>query len=129
MTGRPEGGLSPKDLILHLIGDPYFREEQWREGPADTCIIELGGPALLPEELEVLERPGGRWRARRALRRRSSRRAALLLKRLHRQQLSLAMLRTRVTDEDAPDLISQRQRIAQTREALRAAITGSPAAA
>ena len=44
-------------------------------------------------------------------------------------QLSLAMLRTRLSDEDAPDLVSQRQRIAQTREALRAAIAGSPAAA
>jgi hypothetical protein len=83
----------------------------------------------LPEELEVLERPGRRWRARRALRRRSGRRAAVLLKRLHRQQLSLAMLRTRLTNEDAPDLIRQRQRIAQTRDALRAAVRGSPAAA
>jgi hypothetical protein len=39
------------------------------------------------------------------------------------------MLRTRLSDDDAPDLISQRQRIVQTREALRAAIAGSPAAA
>jgi hypothetical protein len=61
------------------------------------------------------------------LRRRSGRRAAALLKRMHRQQLSLAMLRTRLSDDDAPDLVSQRQRIAQTREALRAAVTGSPA--
>jgi hypothetical protein len=85
------------------------------------------GPALSSEELQVLERPGRRWRARRAMRRRSGRRAALLLKRLHRQQLSLAMLRTRLSDDDdAPDLVSQRQRIAQTREALRAAVAGSP---
>lgn len=50
-------GLSPKDLILHLIGDPYFREEQWREHPTDTCIIEFGGPALTwwsVDELSVL---------------------------------------------------------------------------
>jgi hypothetical protein len=84
------------------------------------------GPALSSEELQVLERPGRRWRARRAMRRRSGRRAALLLKRLHRQQLSLTMLRTRLSDDDAPDLVSQRQRIAQTREALRAAVAGSP---
>jgi hypothetical protein len=63
------------------------------------------GPALSSEELQVLERPGRRWRARRAMRRRSGRRAALLLKRLHRQQLSLAMLRTRLSDDDAPDLV------------------------
>jgi hypothetical protein len=39
------------------------------------------------------------------------------------------MLRTRLGDDDDPDLLSQRQRIAQTREALGAAIAGSPAAA
>jgi 3-isopropylmalate/(R)-2-methylmalate dehydratase large subunit len=49
--------LSPKDLILHLIGDPYFREEHWRTGPTDTCVIEFGGPALAHwdvDELSVL---------------------------------------------------------------------------
>jgi hypothetical protein len=39
------------------------------------------------------------------------------------------MLHTRLGEEDDPDLLSQRQRIAQTREALGAAIAGSPAAA
>ncbi len=46
VTGTPRGVLSPKDLVLHLIGDPYFREEQWRSGPTDTCVIQLGGPGL-----------------------------------------------------------------------------------
>jgi 3-isopropylmalate/(R)-2-methylmalate dehydratase large subunit len=57
ITGTPEGVLSPKDLILHLIGDPYFREEHWRTGPTDTCVIEFGGPALAHwdvDELSVL---------------------------------------------------------------------------
>lgn len=55
--GTPRGVLSPKDLILHLIGDPYFREEHWRQSPTDTCIIEFGGPALehwSVDELSVL---------------------------------------------------------------------------
>lgn len=55
--GTPRGVLSPKDLILHLIGDPYFREEHWRESPTDTCIIEFGGPGLANwnvDELSVL---------------------------------------------------------------------------
>lgn len=55
--GEARGGLSPKDLILHLIGDPYFREEHWRESPTDTCIIEFGGPGLAQwnvDELSVL---------------------------------------------------------------------------
>ena len=57
IEGDAGGGLSPKDLILHLIGDPYFREEQWRESPTDTCIIEFGGAGLNQwnvDELSVL---------------------------------------------------------------------------
>lgn len=46
VSGDGKGLLSPKDLILHLIGDPYFREEQWRESPTDTCVIQVGGPGL-----------------------------------------------------------------------------------
>ncbi|MBC8072174.1 MAG: hypothetical protein IAG13_27890 [Deltaproteobacteria bacterium] len=57
VEGDARGVLSPKDLILHLIGDPYFREEQWRESPTDTCVIQLGGPGLDQwnvDELSVL---------------------------------------------------------------------------
>lgn len=46
VRGSARGVLSPKDLVLHLIGDPYFREEHWRSGPTDTCVIQLGGPGL-----------------------------------------------------------------------------------
>lgn len=55
--GQALGGLSPKDLILHLIGDPYFREEHWRTAPTDTCVVEFGGPGLAQwnvDELSVL---------------------------------------------------------------------------
>lgn len=57
VTGDAQGILSPKDLILHLIGDPYFREEHWRTGPTDTCVIEFAGPGLDQwnvDELSVL---------------------------------------------------------------------------
>ena len=57
LKGKPEGGLSPKDLILHIIGDPYFREEHWRSTPTDTCVIQFGGEALdhwNVDELSVL---------------------------------------------------------------------------
>ena len=46
IEGDAKGVLSPKDLVLHLIGDPFFREEHWRESPTDTCVIQLGGPGL-----------------------------------------------------------------------------------
>ena len=54
--GSP-GALSAKDLILHLIGMPYFREEHWRQRPTDTCVVEFGGPGLEHwnvDELSVL---------------------------------------------------------------------------
>ena len=57
VEGEPRGVLSPKDLILHIIGDPYFREEHWRSAPTDTCVIQLGGPGLdhwNVDELSVL---------------------------------------------------------------------------
>ena len=57
ITGSAQGVLSPKDLILHIIGDPFFREEQWRSTPTDTCIIEFGGEGLNQwnvDELSVL---------------------------------------------------------------------------
>jgi 3-isopropylmalate/(R)-2-methylmalate dehydratase large subunit len=57
VEGDAGGVLTPKDLILHVIGDPYFREEQWRESPTDTCAIQLGGPGLDQwnvDELSVL---------------------------------------------------------------------------
>lgn len=57
VEGDAHGVLSPKDLILHIIGDPYFREEKWRESPTDTCVIQLGGPGLDQwnvDELSVL---------------------------------------------------------------------------
>ena len=113
-------------LVVLLVGLARRQERRWLEAAAAG---ELGGPALTAEDLYVLEQPRRRWRARRAMRRRAGRRAAALLRRLQRQQLSLAMLRTRLGDNDDPDLIGQRQRIAQTREALGAAIAGSPAAA
>lgn len=46
VSGDAGGIVSPKDLILHLIGDPYFKDELWREGPTDTCVIQVGGEGL-----------------------------------------------------------------------------------
>jgi hypothetical protein len=39
--------------------------------------------------------------------------------------IGLAMLRTRLPDDHDPNLVGQRQRIAQTRQTLQAAVAGS----
>jgi 3-isopropylmalate/(R)-2-methylmalate dehydratase large subunit len=44
--GTPPAWLSPKDVILHLIGERYFRSEQWREHATDTCMLQFGGEGL-----------------------------------------------------------------------------------
>ena len=57
VSGSSYGVLSPKDLILHIIGDPYFKDEQWKTSPSDTCVLEFAGPALdqwSVDELSVL---------------------------------------------------------------------------
>ena len=57
VDGTAEGVLSAKDLILHLIGMPYFREEHWRTSPTDTCVVEFAGAGLDQwnvDELSVL---------------------------------------------------------------------------
>ena len=49
--------VTPKDIILHIIGDPYFREQKWKTNPGDTVIMQFGGPALehfTIDELSVL---------------------------------------------------------------------------
>src|SRR5918994_1524071 len=53
-------------VVVLLVTLARRQERRWLQAaPAG----ELGGPGLLPEELEVLERPGRRGRARRGLRR------------------------------------------------------------
>jgi 3-isopropylmalate/(R)-2-methylmalate dehydratase large subunit len=57
VKGKSNGVLSPKDLILHIIGDAYFREEHWRTSATDTCVIQFGGEGLDQwnvDELSVL---------------------------------------------------------------------------
>ena len=57
VEGCADGIVSPKDLILHLIGDPYFRDEGWRASPTDTCVLEFAGRGLeqwTVDELSVL---------------------------------------------------------------------------
>jgi hypothetical protein len=73
--------------------------------------------------MNILESPRERRRARKELRRRVGPAGADLLKRLHTQQINLAMVATRV-DDDHPDLLRQRAHCKVLRDALHA-IPGS----
>jgi len=68
----------------------------------------------------TLESPRRRARARRDLRRRAGEHAARLLRRLQREQVNLAMVRSKVASEDDPAVVRQRALCRSLRDALEA---------
>jgi hypothetical protein len=116
-------GLPFLAVLVLMLKLARRRERAWlRTGLAG----ELGGPGLAEGELEVLEDPRARRRARRALRATAGPGAAALLGRLQREQINLAMIRSRVDGADHPDVVSQRQVLRAVREALAAASARGP---
>jgi protease PrsW len=108
-------GLPFLAVLLVMLALARRRESHWLR---HAVAAEVGGPGLLAEELEVLSDPRRRREARRRLRRGHGRQAAATLRRLHRAQINLAMIRTRVGEDDHPDLVGQRERCRALRERL-----------
>jgi len=102
------------------------RERRWLEG-ALAAEVEAGG--VSSGELAVLQEPRARRAAVREMRRRAGSRAATLLRRLQREQVNLAMVRSRVAFEDDPALLEQRAYCRSLRDALDAMPGAAPAAA
>jgi hypothetical protein len=98
------------------------RERRWL---ASILEAETRSGGISGVELAQLERPGRRRRARREMRRRAGARAASLLHRLQREQVTLAMIRSKVATDDDPAL--QRQR--ELCHSLRVALSAMPGAA
>jgi RsiW-degrading membrane proteinase PrsW (M82 family) len=110
-------GLPLLLFVVLAIRLAHARERRWLH---ETLVSEVGEDALTPQELAILERPRLRLRARRTLGRRAGPRAAELLKRLQREQVNLAMIRSRVGSEDDPALLRQRAVCRSLRDALEA---------
>jgi RsiW-degrading membrane proteinase PrsW (M82 family) len=104
-------------FVVLAIRLAHARERRWLH---ETLASELDTDAVTPHELAILESPRLRFRARRELRRRAGERAAKLLKRLQREQVNLAMIRSRVASEDDPALPQQRALCRSLRDALEA---------
>jgi protease PrsW len=100
------------------------RERRWLDA---ALALEVGRDGISVEELDVLRVPARRRATVAAMRRRAGRGAADLLKRLHREQVNLAMLATRVADRDDPALVLQRAFCRSLRLALDA-VPGAAAA-
>ncbi len=99
-------------------------ERRWLR---DALATELGRGGISADELRVLERPSLRREARRQMRRRAGSRAASLLHRLQREQVNLAMIRSRVALHDDPALTRQRAYCRSLRDALQAIPGAAPA--
>jgi protease PrsW len=102
-------------FVLLMIGLARRREHRWFRAALAT---EVGREGIHPDELRVLESPAARRRSRRELARRAGPLAAQTLKRLQKAQINLAMVATRVHQDDHPDLVRQRQYCQALREWL-----------
>jgi hypothetical protein len=87
----------------------------------------VGSAGISAEELADLEDPRRRRRARAAMRSRAGDGAAALLRRLQREQVNLAMVRSRVAGPDDPALAEQRAYCRSLRDALMAMPGAAPA--
>jgi len=102
-------------VVVVLVRLSRRRERMWLEVALRS---EVDSPALSEEELRVLLDPSARRRSRREMRARAGDAAERLLKRLQKEQVNLAMVRTRVASDDAPELVHQRALCKSLRDAL-----------
>ncbi len=93
------------------------RERRWLN---TALMAEAGDEGISAGELAVLESPKARRAVRAEMKARAGRGAADLLERLHREQVNLAMIRSRVAASDDPALIEQRAYCKALRDALQA---------
>ena len=100
------------------------RERTWFH---DELVEEVGGPGVSAVELATLEHPRRRRAAVGDMRRRAGGHAATLLRRLQREQVNLAMIRSKAASDDDPALIEQRAYCGSLRDALRAIPGAAPA--
>lgn len=108
-------------LVAIAVRLAHGRERRWLDA---ALAGETAHEGISPEELATLRLPRSRRRAVRAMRARAGRRASRLLVRLQREQVTLAMLASRVATPDDPSLVAQRDYCRSLRDAL-AAITGA----
>jgi protease PrsW len=100
------------------------RERRWLRG---ALAQEIGGPGVSAAELATLEHSRRRRAAVGEMRTRAGGHAAALLRRLQREQVNLAMIRSKVASDDDPALIEQRAYCGSLRDALRAIPGAAPA--
>ena len=110
-------GLPLLLFVVLAVRLAHARERRWLR---TALMSEFEQDAVTPDELSILERPGARRRSRRVMRDRAGDRASGVLSRLQREQVNLAMVRSRVASADDPALLRQRALCRSLRDALEA---------
>jgi protease PrsW len=117
-------GLPLLLFVVVAVRLAHARERRWLH----TALTgEFEDDAVTPEELAILESPKARRPARRAMRERAGKRASDLMRRLQREQIDLAMVRSRVATPDDPALVRQRALCRSLRDGLEAIPGAAPA--
>ena len=98
-------GLPLLVFVVVMVRLARNREHRWLRAALES---EVGSEGIHSDELATLEDPSARRRSRKEIKGRAGPVAAATLKRLHRAQIDLAMIRTRVDEDDHPDLVRQR---------------------
>lgn len=111
-------------LVALAVGLARKRERRW----LDRALAgEVAGEGISEGELETLRSPRKRRRAVADMKRRAGRQAGGVLARLHREQVNLAMIASKVAAADDPALAAQREYCRSLSDALAAAPGGAPA--
>jgi hypothetical protein len=114
-------------LLLFVVLALRLAQARDRRWLREALASEIGSGGITAEELTILESPRLRRLARRDLQRRGGDRAARLLKRLQREQMNLAMVRSKVAVDDDPALVRQRAICRSLRDGLDAIPGAAPA--
>jgi RsiW-degrading membrane proteinase PrsW (M82 family) len=100
-----------------LVYLAHRREHRWFGALTAT---DAGTDVLTQEELAELGGLRSRWSARRRVRALKGPQGGKLLGQLQREQISLAMIRSRATTDDDPNVVAQRDRIRTVKAQLAA---------
>ncbi len=108
-------GLPFLGFLAVLVILARRREQRWFGALTAT---DLNTDVLRQEELAQLGGLRNRWAARRQMGRRKGAQGAKLLSQLQREQINLAMIRSRAGTDDDPSVVAQRERVRAVRAQL-----------
>ena len=112
-------GLPFLGFLVALVFLSQRREARWFEG---AVAAEVGAGTITADDVATITDIRRRWRARRVATSQFGPTGGKLVSRLQHEEIALAMIRARVRDESAPELLQQRAVIRGLKADLTAAM-------